>query len=76
LAEFRVTSYAQIERWWEMVMSAYLKRQFAHELVASTSSAKLTQHPGWNRANSWKQVLNNLRLVIQPSVIQICFNPG
>jgi len=23
-ADFRVTNYAQIERWWEMVMSAYL----------------------------------------------------
>jgi len=23
-ADFRVTNYSQIERWWEMVMSAYL----------------------------------------------------
>jgi len=23
-ADFRMTSYAQIERWWEIVMSAYL----------------------------------------------------
>jgi len=33
----------------------------------SAIALKLT-HP-LNRANSWKQVLNNLRLVIQPSVI-------
>jgi len=30
-ADFRVTNYAQIERWWEMVMSAYL-------LVSSTQT--------------------------------------
>jgi len=56
--------------------------QFAHKLVASTATATSTTpaaqpqaialklvHPDWNQASSWKQVLNNLRLVIQPSVI-------
>lgn len=31
---------------------------------------KLAQHPGWKQANGWKQALNNLRLVIQPSVMR------
>jgi len=82
-----MTSYAQIERW-EIVMSAYLLVSL-HKLVASTATAtlnttaqpqaialKLVQHPDWNQASSWKQVLNNLRLVIQPSVILNFFNPG
>jgi len=58
--------------------------QFAHKLVASTATAtlnttccstpsalKLVQHPDWNQASSWKQVLNNLRLVIQPSILNL-----
>jgi len=63
--------------------------QFAHKLVASTATAtstqpaaqpqaialKLVQHPDWNQASSWKQVLNNLRLVIQPSVILNLLQP-
>jgi len=39
----------------------------------SAIALKLTQHP--NGANSWKQVLNNLRLVIQPSVILNLLQP-
>jgi len=39
-ADFRMTSYAQIERWWEIVMSAYLLVSL-HKLVASTATATL-----------------------------------
>jgi len=87
-ADFRMTSYAQIERWWEIVMSAYLlvslHTSLLHQpqLQPSTQPAaqpqaialKLVQHPDWNQA-SWKQVLNNLRLVIQPSVILNLLQP-
>jgi len=38
-ADFRMTSYAQIERWWEIVMSAYLLVSL-HK-VASTATATL-----------------------------------
>jgi len=64
----------------EIVMSAYLlvslHTSLLHQpqLQPSTQPAaqpqaialKLVQHPDWNQASSWKQVLNNLRLVIQP----------
>jgi hypothetical protein len=36
---------------------------------------KLTQHPAWNQANGWKQALNNLRLVMQPSVVLNLLQP-
>jgi len=36
---------------------------------------KLTLHPNWNPAGGWKQTLNNLRLVIQPSVILNLLQP-
>jgi len=70
-----VTSYAQIERWWEMVMSVFAG-QPPHKLLhqpqpqpstqrdaqPQTIVFKLTQHD-WNPAEGWKQALNNLRLV-------------
>ncbi len=70
-ADFRVTSYAQIERWWEMVMSAYLlvslhtnllhqpQPQPANQRDAQPQAIvlKLAQHPSWNPATGWKQVL-------------------
>jgi len=87
-ADFRMTSYAQIERWWEIVMSAYLlvslhtsllhqpQLQPQHNLLLNPKQLlKLVQHPDWNQASSWKQVLNNLRLVIQPSVILNLLQP-
>lgn len=27
--DYRLTDYPSIERWWEIVMSAYLKRQYS-----------------------------------------------
>jgi len=72
----------------EIVMSAYLlvslHTSLLHQqLQPSTQPAaqpqaialKLVQHPDWNQASSWKQVLNNLRLVIQPSVILNLLQP-
>jgi len=86
-ADFRVTNYAQIERWWEMVMSAYLWSvstqthciSLNHNLRSNAmlnpkQSCSNSQYPGWNQAG-WKQVLNNLRLVIQPSVILNLLQP-
>jgi len=84
-ADFRMTSYAQIERWWEIVMSAYLlvslhttcciNRNCNLNTLPQAIALKLVQHPDWNQASSWKQVLNNLRLVIQPSVILNLLQP-
>jgi len=51
-ADFRMTSYAQIERWWEIVMSAYLLVSL-HKLVASTATATL------NLLLNPKQLLSN-----------------
>ena len=61
-AHFRVTNYSQIERWWEMVMSAYLlvslhtnslhqpsSRLTIHSNAQSSEIAfKLAQHPDWH----------------------------
>jgi len=39
-ADFRMTSYAQIERWWEIVMSAYLLVSL-HTSLLPTATATL-----------------------------------
>jgi SRSO17 transposase len=73
-ADFRMTSYEQIEKWWELVMSAFLMVSlFADQFNASCPLAhqQFVQHPWWNNQSGWKNLLNNLRLIIQPL---ICFN--
>ena len=73
-ADFRMTRYEQIEKWWEMIMSAFLMVSlFADPFNNSCPLAhqQFTNHPWWNNQSGWKNLLNNLRLVIQPL---ICFN--
>lgn len=82
-ADFRVTDYNQIERWWEVVMSAYLmvslqsqarepqKPSEEMDVFSSTETlepAKFSEHPWWDFNLGWKSTLNNLRLIIQPYV--------
>lgn len=73
-ADFRMTGYEQIEKWWELVMSAFLMVSlFADQFNQSCPLAhqQFVQHPWWDNQSGWKHVLNNLRLIIQPL---ICFN--
>ena len=80
LADFRLTDYAQIQKWWEIVMSSYLMVSLhANALNPSQDSdsnhgvspvtSKISLHPGWNEQTGWKNLLNNLRLVLQPWVM-------
>ena len=79
-ADFRVTDYAQIERWWQVVMSAYLMVSLhsdRFELPSGLSAqrydsprlAEFAQHRYWGTGKGWKHLLNNLRLVMQPFVL-------
>ncbi len=65
-ADFRVTHYPQIEKWWELVMSAYLLVSLHSEtLNPSVSSVpeSLQQHELWDQEKGWKNWLNNLHLI-------------
>lgn len=85
-ADFRLTTYASIQKWWELVMSAYLmvslyaierQQQLPHS-TENLSPSKLSQfsaHPWWNDATSWKPSLNNLRLILQPFVLWNLLKP-
>jgi hypothetical protein len=73
-ADFRMTHYEQIEKWWEMVMSAFLMVSLFADVFNDScpmAQQEFAQHPWWNNQTGWKNLLNNLRLIIQPL---ICFN--
>jgi len=75
-ADYRVTDYAAIARWWELVMSAYtlVSLQSAdvaalgHIAATPDHTALLATHPAWDTRTGWKHHLNNLRLLLQPYV--------
>ena len=73
-ADFRMTQSNQIEKWWEMVMSAFLMVSLFSDAFndsCSLANGQFAQQAGWNNQRGWKPLLNNLRWVIQPWV---CFN--
>jgi SRSO17 transposase len=85
-ADFRVTDYDSIERWWEMVMSAYLmvtlhtppmrpEEAIPPELDNSAVVAAFTEHANWEAGNGWKHWLNNLRLILLPWVSSNLLQP-
>ncbi len=77
-ADFRVTDYTSIERWWELVFCVYLMislhtQHFCWQtLLSSTESeapmvaSPFSFHPHWQTEVNWKSTLNNLRLIIEP----------
>jgi hypothetical protein len=76
-----VTDDASIERWWELIFCASSLVSFpcaalqtsheepepppAHE---ATPVDRFPEHPWWDTGHGWKHTLNNLRLILQPSV--------
>lgn len=79
-ADFRVTNYASIERWWEVIFCVYLMislqaQHFSWQaLIASSNSQSsslpepFSQHLHWQAGTTWKSALNNLRLIVEPYV--------
>ncbi len=78
--DYRFTNFAEINRWWEIVMSTYLMISLNTQVFLSLNtsdsqnhqteiSASFTTHPQWNYQTGWKNVLNNFRLLIQPSLL-------
>jgi SRSO17 transposase len=79
-ADYRLTDYHDIERWWELICSAYLMVSLQTSVLAPVVSmaavgsleavepepSRVSQHPWWDPEVSWKRTLNNLRLLIQP----------
>ncbi|MEL7036198.1 MAG: IS701 family transposase, partial [Cyanobacteria bacterium J06592_8] len=67
-ADFRLTNYAEIQKWWELVMSAYLMICLQNESfnpVVSPVPEADQQHSLWDWGKGWKNSLNNLQLILQ-----------
>lgn len=80
-ADYRVTDYASIERWWELVFCAYTLVSFQCPPLqtskqesepppgrVATPVDRFPEHPWWDPGHGWKNTLNNLRLILQPYV--------
>jgi SRSO17 transposase len=79
--DYRLTGFPEIEKWWEIIFSAYLMvslealkllRIQEAESEKTEQNSLLINEPGhqdWNPVKNWKNVLNNLRLLTQPLLI-------
>ena len=86
-ADYRVTDYVEIERWWEIVFCAYqlvsfhspafgLAKQEASEQDAQPSPVEhFAEHTWWDTGQGWKNTLNHLRLILQPHVFYCLLLP-
>lgn len=73
-SDFRLTNYADIQKWWELVMCAYLMICLHHEPFNPSVAPipdSYQEHSLWDSRKEWKNLLNNLQLILQPF---ICFN--
>jgi hypothetical protein len=71
-ADFRLTHYPDIQKWWEIVCSAYLLVSLQSSIFLSSDTCIeqiLAEHPHWDEKCGWKNLLNNLRIVVQPLLL-------
>lgn len=79
--DYRFTNFAEINKWWEIIFCVYLMITLNTQAMVSLNSNNLpkseisnthfdgTSHPQWSEQAGWKNVLNNVRLLVQPSLI-------
>ena len=79
--DYRLTKFPQIEKWWELIMSAYLMISLKTQPFLSLNSSDDQNceiykadvdgsvHEQWNLSGGWKNVLNNFRLLVQPTLL-------
>ena len=81
---YRFTNFEQINRWWEIIFSAYWmisshsdvflnlnqSQAFSNSnLRPQESISDCTFHSQWSNKEGWKTTLNNFRLIIQPTIL-------
>ena len=65
------TINCQIQKWWEVVCSAYLLVSLHSEQLGKTSGVIekiFAENPEWDEQLGWKNLLNNLRLILEPFI--------
>ena len=95
-ADFRLTAFQDIEKWWEIVCSAYLMVSLQSSVFKESKSGtnkttrptsqeeeqerqtiqeQFARHKWWDTGTGWKNLLNNLRLIIQSAVFSCLLAP-
>ncbi len=79
--DYWFTNFQEIQKWWSIIFGVYLMISLNTEVFQSLNSSSITNseksitnldlesHPEWNHQSGWKNVLNNVRLIIQPSLL-------
>ena len=80
--DYRFTNFKHIEKWWEIIFCVYtmislnspafLALHRAHQIeteVQKNHWVDFYNHQQWNHDSGWKNVLNNLRLIVQPLLL-------
>jgi SRSO17 transposase len=86
--DYRFTHFKDIERWWEIIFCVYtmislnspafLALNQSHQIQTErqkSNGVDFSNHQQWNHASGWKNVLNNLRLVVQPLLLLCLVSP-
>jgi len=66
-----VTHYSQIQKWWELIMLAYLMVCLYNDSWNPTLNPvpdSFKKHEEWNQRKGWKSWLNNIKLILQPFI--------
>lgn len=79
--DYRFTSFKDIEKWWEIIFSVYTMVSLNSQLFLSLNQQKISQiekkdnsvdcsvHQQGDCGSGWKNTLNNLRLILQPTLV-------
>jgi hypothetical protein len=85
--DYRFTNFPEIEKWWEIIFCVFLMISLnsqAFELLNASDSTNseiknppvdFSIHQQWNQGIGWKNALNNLRLIIQPTILLWLISP-
>jgi hypothetical protein len=77
--DYRFTSFKDIKRWWEIIFSVSpmvslnsqpflsLNQQQTSKIEKKKNSVDFSIHQQWDCGRGWKNTLNNLRLILQPT---------
>ena len=71
---YRFTNFQEIEKWWEIIFSAYWMVSSHSKVLCDLKLipepvSDFSLHPQWSNKEGWKTTLNNLRLIIQPTIV-------
>ncbi len=79
--DYRFTSFKDIEKWWEIIFSVYtivslnsqpflsLNQQKISQNEKKNNSVDFSVHQQWDYGSGGKNTLNNLRLILQPTLV-------